>query len=159
MGSGPFPTELNNKIGDYLGIKGQEFGTVTKRKRRCGWFDANLVKQTVRISGVNNIVLTKLDVLDELEEIKVCIGYTIKGVEYDYLPFNENLQKEARPIYENIAGWKESTFGITNWKDLPLNAKKYVNFLEKIINVDISIISTGPERNQTIDRNNLLTNI
>ncbi len=159
VGSGPFPSELNDQIGDYLGDKGQEFGTVTKRKRRCGWFDANLVKQTVMISGVNNIVLTKLDVLDELDKIKICTGYEINGVNYDYLPFNEILQEKAKPIYESIDGWKESTYGIKNWNDLPENAKNYIKFLEKIICTDISIISTGPERNQTIDRKGILRNI
>ncbi len=159
VGSGPFPSELNDQIGDYLGEKGQEFGTVTKRKRRCGWFDANLVKQTVMISGINNIVLTKLDVLDDLDKIKICTGYEINGIKYDYLPFNEILQEKAKPVYENIDGWKESTYGIKNWNDLPLNAKNYVKFLEKIICTDISIISTGPERNQTIDRKDILRNI
>ena len=159
VGSGPFPTELHDKIGDYLGTKGQEFGTVTKRKRRCGWFDANLVRQTIQISGINHIVLTKLDVLDDLEEIKICVGYNINGEKYDYLPFNENQQKEIKPIYEIMPGWKEKTFGIKKWNDLPLNAKKYINYLEKIIETKISIISTGPERTQTIDKNNILGSI
>ena len=159
VGSGPFPTELNNNIGDLLVAKGQEFGTVTKRKRRCGWFDANLVKQTLQINGVNDIVLTKLDVLDHLNEIKVCIGYNIDGIDYDYLPFDENLQKNVTPIYETFQGWESSTFGITKWSDLPLNAKNYIKFIEKIVETDISIISTGPERNQTIDRKKILNNI
>ena len=111
------------------------------------------------ISGINNIVLTKLDVLDDLDKIKICTGYEINGIKYDYLPFNEILQEKAKPVYENIDGWKESTYGIKNWNDLPLNAKNYVKFLEKIICTDISIISTGPERNQTIDRKDILRNI
>ena len=159
VGSGPFPTELNNKIGDYLGKKGKEFGTVTLRKRRCGWFDANLVKQSVIISGVENIVLTKLDVLDELDELKICIGYKINGKIFDYLPFGENLQSQAKPIYKKIKGWQKSTYGMTKWSDLPAAAKNYIGIIEKIIGVDIAIISTGPERSQTIDRKKILGNL
>jgi adenylosuccinate synthase len=159
VGAGPFPTELNNKIGDYLGKKGKEFGTVTLRKRRCGWFDANLVKQSVIISGVENIVLTKLDVLDELDELKICIGYKINGKKFDYLPFGENLQSKAKPIYKKIQGWKKSTYGLTKWSDLPVAAKNYIKTIETIIGVDIAIISTGPERSQTIDRKKILGNL
>ncbi len=159
VGAGPFPTELNNKIGDYLGKKGKEFGTVTLRKRRCGWFDANLVKQSVLISGVENIVLTKLDVLDELDELKICIGYRINGKKFDYLPFGENLQLKAKPIYKKIQGWKKSTYGLTKWSDLPAAAKNYIKIIEEIIGVDIAIISTGPERSQTIDRKKILGNL
>ena len=159
VGAGPFPTELNNKIGDYLGKKGKEFGTVTLRKRRCGWFDANLVKQSVIISGVENIVLTKLDVLDELDELKICTGYRINGKKFDYLPFGENLQSKAKPIYKKIQGWQKSTYGLTKWADLPAAAKNYIKTIEKIIGVDIAIISTGPERSQTIDRKKILGNL
>jgi len=159
VGAGPFPTELNNKIGDYLGKKGKEFGTVTLRKRRCGWFDANLVKQSVIISGVENIVLTKLDVLDELDELKICIGYRINGKKFDYLPFGENLQSKAKPIYKKIKGWKKSTYGLTKWSDLPAAAKNYIKTIEEIIGADIVIISTGPERSQTIDRKKILGNL
>ena len=159
VGAGPFPTELNNKIGDYLGKKGKEFGTVTLRKRRCGWFDANLVKQSVIISGVENIVLTKLDVLDELDELKICIGYRINGKKFDYLPFGENLQSKAKPIYKKIQGWQKSTYGLTKWSDLPVAAKNYIKTIETIIGVDIAIISTGPERSQTIDRKKILGNL
>ncbi|MDC0192641.1 adenylosuccinate synthase [Alphaproteobacteria bacterium] len=159
VGAGPFPTELNNKIGDYLGKKGKEFGTVTLRKRRCGWFDANLVKQSVIISGVENIVLTKLDVLDELDELKICIGYRIDGKKFDYLPFGENLQSKAKPIYKKIQGWQKSTYGLTKWSDLPTAAKNYIKTIEEIIGVDIAIISTGPERSQTIDRKKILGNL
>ncbi len=159
VGAGPFPTELNNEIGEHLGTKGKEFGTVTKRKRRCGWLDVNLIKQSIKISGVHNIVLTKLDVLDELSEIQICIGYEINGKKYDYLPFNENLHEKIRPIYETFPGWKESTFGISDWEQLPPYAKKYINCIENFLGIDIPIISTGPERTQTIDRKNLLTNI
>ncbi len=159
VGSGPFPTELNDSVGEYLGEKGQEFGTVTKRKRRCGWFDVNLVKQSVKISGITNIVLTKLDVLDDLETIQVCIGYTLENKSYDYLPFSEKDQFEVKPVYKTLLGWKKSTFGIKNWNDLPINAKNYILYLEKLIDTRISIISTGPERKQTVDRDNLLGNI
>ena len=159
VGSGPFPSELFDEIGNYLVVKGKEFGTVTKRKRRCGWFDTILVKQTVQINGVSNIILTKLDVLDELNEIKICVGYKIDNSNYDYLPFNENLQQRISPIYKIIPGWKSSTFGITEWSDLPKNAQNYINYIEEVIKIKISIISTGPERSQTIDRNNILSNI
>ncbi len=159
VGAGPFPTELNNKIGDYLGKKGKEFGTVTLRKRRCGWFDANLVRQSVIISGVENIVLTKLDVLDELDELKICIGYRINGKNFNYLPFDENLQSKAKPIYKKTQGWQKSTYGLTKWSDLPAAAKNYIKTIEKIIGVDVAIISTGPERSQTIDRKKILGNL
>lgn len=159
VGSGPFPTELDDSIGKHLGDKGQEFGTVTKRKRRCGWFDANLVRQSVKISGVTDIVLTKLDVLDELEFIKVCTGYKLDDKIFEYLPFNEFSQSAVEPIYETFPGWQEKTFDIKIWEDLPKNAKDYILFIEKSIEANISIVSTGPERTQTIDRKNLLGNI
>ncbi len=158
VGSGPFITELDNEIGDHLVEKGQEFGTVTKRKRRCGWFDAILVGQSIAINGITDVVLTKLDVLDELEEIKVCIGYEADQMKYNHLPFNESLQSKLLPIYKTIPGWQTSTFGLTNWDDLPEKAKEYINFLESKIDKKISIISTGPDRAHTIDRNNLLGN-
>ena len=159
VGSGPFPTELLDSLGDHLVEKGQEFGTVTKRKRRCGWFDANLVNQSVKISGITDIVFTKLDVLDEMEFIKVCVGYKINNKKYDYLPFSELEQQLVQPIYKILKGWKESTFGIKNWENLPVNAQNYILFIEKLVDSKISIISTGPERNQTIDINNILGNI
>ena len=159
VGSGPFPTELDDSIGDYLSDKGLEFGTVTKRKRRCGWFDANLVRQSVKISGVTDIVLTKLDVLDELDVIKVCTGYILDEKQLDHLPFNEISQSRVKPVYKTLLGWKEKTFNIKKWDDLPKNAQDYVLFLEQLIETNISIISTGPERSQTIDRKNILNNI
>ena len=159
VGSGPFPTELKDKIGNYLAEKGKEIGTVTKRKRRCGWFDCNLVRQSVIINGVNNIVLTKLDVLDDLKSIKVCIGYKINETKYDYLPSSESLQENIEPIYKVIDGWEESTYGINRWDQLPNNAKKYITFIEELIQTDITVISTGPERNQTIDRKKVLENL
>ena len=159
VGSGPFPTELDDEIGQHLGDKGKEFGTVTKRKRRCGWFDANLVRQSVKISGVTDIVLTKLDVLDELENINVCTGYKLNGKIFDYLPINEFSQTNVLPIYKSFPGWQQNTFNVKKWEDLPKNAKDYILFLENLIQTNISIVSTGPERTQTIDRKNLLGNI
>ena len=158
VGSGPFVTELDNEIGDHFVEKGQEFGTVTKRKRRCGWFDTVLVGQSIAINGITDVVLTKLDVLDELEEIQVCVGYETKHKKYNYLPFDENIQNILMPIYETIPGWQESTFGLTTWDDFPKKAQYYINFLESKIEKNISIISTGPDRAHTIDRNNLLGN-
>ena len=150
VGEGPFPTELTNEIGEILGTKGKEFGTVTSRKRRCGWFDAVLVKQTIKISGIDGIALTKLDVLDELNEIKVCIAYELNGKKIDYLPASIDEQINVKPIYKTFKGWKSSTEGIKNFNDLPKNAKIYINDLEKIIETKISSISTSPERNDTI---------
>lgn len=158
VGSGPFVTELDNEIGDHFVEKGQEFGTVTKRKRRCGWFDTVLVGQSIAINGITDVVLTKLDVLDELEEIQVCVGYETKHKKYNYLPFDENIQNILMPIYETIPGWQESTFGLTSWDDLPKKAQNYISFLESKIQKNISMISTGPDRAHTIDRNNLLGN-
>ena len=150
VGSGPFPTELKNKIGEALGKKGNEFGTVTARKRRCGWFDGVLVRQTINISGINGIALTKLDVLDELEEIKMCIGYELNGKKIDYLPAASEDQFNIKPIYKSFSGWKSKTQGIRNMQDLPENAKKYVYALEDFIGAKVSSISTSPERDDTI---------
>ena len=150
VGSGPFPTELKNKIGETLGKRGKEFGTVTARKRRCGWFDGVLVRQTIKISGINGIALTKLDVLDELDEIKVCIEYQLKGKKIDYLPAASEDQFNIKPIYKTFQGWKSKTQGIRNIKDLPDKAKKYIFFLEDFIGAKISSISTSPERDDTI---------
>ncbi len=150
VGSGPFPTELKNKIGESLGKKGKEFGTVTARKRRCGWFDGVLVRQTIKISGINGIALTKLDVLDELEEIKICVQYELNGKKIDYLPSASEDQFNIKPIYKTFPGWKTKTQGIRHMKDLPENAKKYVYALEDFIGAKISSISTSPEREDTI---------
>ena len=158
VGAGPFVTELENEIGDHFVEKGKEFGTVTKRKRRCGWFDSILVSQSIIINGITDIVLTKLDVLDEIKEIKVCVGYKYNQKIYDYFPFNENLQKKLDPIYETLQGWQTSTYGITDWNQLPVKAQEYIKFLELKIDINISIISTGPDRKHTIDRNSLLGN-
>ena len=150
VGEGPFPTELKDKIGEELGFRGKEFGTVTSRKRRCGWFDGVLVKQTIKISGINGIALTKLDVLDELDEVKMCIGYKIGKKKIDYLPAAVNDQLKVKPIYKIFKGWKSPTKGIKNFDDLPKNAKIYIKELEKFIETKISSISTSPERNDTI---------
>tara|TARA_B100001750_G_scaffold177492_1_gene145736 strand:+ start:19 stop:1311 length:1293 start_codon:yes stop_codon:yes gene_type:complete len=150
VGQGPFPTELNDKIGELLGLKGKEFGTVTSRKRRCGWFDGVLVRQSIKISGINGIALTKLDVLDELDEIKVCIKYEIEGQEIDYFPTATEDQMKVKPIYKKFSGWKTSTKGIRNFGDLPDNAKKYIHYIEDFIKAKVSSISTSPEREDTI---------
>ena len=150
VGEGPFPTELKNETGEHLGKIGKEFGTVTSRKRRCGWFDGVLVRQTIKVSGINGIALTKLDVLDELEEIKMCIAYELDGKEVDYLPAAVDDQLKVKPIYKSFKGWKSSTKGIKNFKKLPENAKIYIKELEKFIETKISSISTSPERNDTI---------
>ena len=150
VGSGPFPTELKNKIGETLGRRGKEFGTVTARKRRCGWFDGVLVRQTIKISGINGIALTKLDVLDELDEIKICIEYELNGKKINYLPAATEDQFNIKPIYKSFPGWKTNTQGIRNMKDLPENAKKYIFALEDFIGAKISSISTSPERDDTI---------
>ncbi len=150
VGEGPFPTEQKNKIGNLLGSRGKEFGTVTSRKRRCGWFDGVLVRQTIKISGVNGIALTKLDVLDELDEIKMCVAYKLNGEELDYLPASANDQFKVEPVYETFPGWKESTRGIRNIENLPDKAKKYIYALEDFIEAKVSSISTSPEREDTI---------
>ena len=150
VGEGPFPTELKNEIGEILGTRGKEFGTVTSRKRRCGWFDGVLVRQTIKISGINGIALTKLDVLDELDEIKMCVGYELNGKQIDYFPASVEDQIKVKPIYETFKGWKSNTQGIKNFEELPIEAKKYIEALEKFIETKISSISTSPERNDTI---------
>ena len=150
VGEGPFPTELKDEIGDKLGTRGKEFGTVTSRKRRCGWFDGVLVRQTIKISGIDGIALTKLDVLDELDEIKMCVAYEIDGKKMDYLPAAFEDQLKVKPIYKKFKGWKSETKGIKKFDDLPKNAKIYINELENFIETRISSISTSPERNDTI---------
>ena len=150
VGSGPFPTELNDEVGENLGKRGKEFGTVTARKRRCGWFDGVLVRQTIKLSGINGIALTKLDVLDELDEIKMCVGYELNGKKIDYLPAASEDQFNIKPIYKSFPGWKTKTQGIRNLKDLPDKALRYVHALEDFIGARISSISTSPERDDTI---------
>ncbi len=150
VGEGPFPTELKNETGEHLGKIGKEFGTVTSRKRRCGWFDGVLVRQTIKVSGINGIALTKLDVLDELEEINMCVAYELNGKKVDYLPAAVDDQLKVKPIYKSFKGWKSSTKGIKNFEKLPENAKVYIKELEKFIETKVSSISTSPERNDTI---------
>ena len=150
VGEGPFPTELNDKIGKLLGSRGKEFGTVTSRKRRCGWFDGVLVRQAIKISGIDGIALTKLDVLDELEKIKICVQYELDGKKIDYLPAAVEDQLKIKPIYKTFPGWKSPTSGIKNIEKLPENAKKYISAVEDFIGAKISSISTSPEREDTI---------
>jgi len=150
VGEGPFPTELKNEIGNKIGKKGKEFGTVTNRKRRCGWFDAVLVKQSCIISGITGIALTKIDVLDELESLYICIGYKLNGKKIDYFPSSTKDQIKVKPIYKKFNGWLENTSGIKKWKDLPKNAKKYIKFIKSYCGVKISSISTSPKREDTI---------
>ena len=150
VGAGPFPTELTDEIGEKLGSIGKEFGTVTSRKRRCGWFDGVLVRQTIKIAGIDGIALTKLDVLDQLDEIKMCVAYEIAGKKIDYLPSTAEDQLKIKPIYKNFKGWNCSTKGIKKFNDLPDNAKNYIKELEKFIETKVASISTSPERNDTI---------
>jgi adenylosuccinate synthase len=150
VGAGPFPTEQLNEVGQYLGEKGKEFGTVTGRKRRCGWFDAAMVRQALKISGVDGVALTKLDVLDGLEKIEVCTGYLLNGQRIDYLPAGEEAQAAVEPIYEMMEGWSESTRGARTWGELPATAIKYVRRIEELIERPVTLLSTSPERDDTI---------
>ncbi|MTH34162.1 adenylosuccinate synthase [Paracoccus limosus] len=150
VGSGPFPTELDDADGQRLGERGHEFGTVTGRKRRCGWFDAVLVRQTCAISGVDGIALTKLDVLDGFETLKICTGYEIDGTFYDHLPTAAALQAKVTPVYEEMPGWQASTQGARSWADLPAEAIKYVRRIEELIQCPVALLSTSPERDDTI---------
>ncbi len=150
VGEGPFPTELDDEDGTRLGTRGHEFGTVTGRKRRCGWFDAALVRQTCATSGVNGISLTKLDVLDGFETLKICVAYDLDGTRMEYLPTAADQQARCRPIYEEMPGWSESTEGARSWADLPANAIKYVRRVEELIDCPVALLSTSPEREDTI---------
>ena len=150
VGEGPFPTELHDETGRLIGERGHEFGTVTGRARRCGWFDAVLVRQTVRTSGINGIALTKLDILDGFTEIKVCVGYRINGREIDHLPAGEAAQAQIEPIYETIKGWQGTTVNARSWADLPAQAIKYVRRIEELIGAPVAVLSTSPERDDTI---------
>ena len=150
VGAGPFPTELDDETGQRLGERGREFGTVTGRKRRCGWFDAALVRQTCQVGGVSGIALTKLDVLDGMAELKICTGYMLDGEEIDYLPMAAAQQARIEPVYETMSGWRESTFGARRWLDLPAEAIKYVKRVEELIETPVALLSTSPERDDTI---------
>jgi len=150
VGSGPFPTEQDNEVGTHLGTKGHEFGTTTGRKRRCGWFDAVIVRQAVKVAGITGIALTKLDVLDGMEELKICVGYELDGETLDYLPAGQGAQERVQPIYETMEGWSESTYGARSWGDLPAAAVKYVKHIEELIGAPVTLLSTSPERDDTI---------
>jgi len=150
VGSGPFPTELNDATGQLLGERGREFGTVTGRKRRCGWFDAVLVRQAIQVGGINGIALTKLDVLDGLDEIKVCVGYRHGDRTYDYLPSLPAIQSSVTPVYETLQGWQESTQGARSWAALPATAVKYIRRIEELIAAPVALVSTSPEREDVI---------
>ncbi|MFO1142739.1 MAG: adenylosuccinate synthase [Amaricoccus sp.] len=150
VGEGPFPAELDDAVGQRLGERGREFGTVTGRKRRCGWFDAVLVRQTCITSGVTGIALTKLDVLDGFEELKICVGYDLDGTRLDHLPTAAALQERVTPVYEAMEGWQETTAGARSWAELPAQAIKYVRRIEELIGCPVALLSTSPERDDTI---------
>jgi len=150
VGEGPFPTEQQNEIGRRIGERGREFGTVTGRPRRCGWFDAVLVRQTARTSGINGLALTKLDILDGFDKIKVCVGYRLDGREIDYLPASAAAQARVEPIYETVEGWKSATAGARSWAELPAQAIKYVRRIEELVDCPVALLSTSPEREDTI---------
>jgi adenylosuccinate synthase len=150
VGEGPFPTELHDETGQRIGERGKEFGTVTGRKRRCGWFDAVLVRQTVKTSGIDGIALTKLDILDGFETIKICTGYHLDGKVIDHLPASQGAQARVVPIFEDFEGWKGTTAGARSWNDLPAQAIKYVRRIEELIGAPVALLSTSPERNDTI---------
>jgi adenylosuccinate synthase len=150
VGQGPFPTELKDEIGRKLGERGREFGTVTGRPRRCGWFDACLVRQTIKVAGIDGIALTKLDVLDGFDELKICVGYRLDGREIDYLPAAQGAQARVEPIYEVLTGWQESTEGARSWAQLSAQAIKYVKRLEELIEAPVTLLSTSPRREDTI---------
>ncbi len=150
VGEGPFPTEQLNEVGEYLGTKGHEWGTVTARKRRCGWFDAVLVRQAVALNGITGIALTKLDVLDGMDAIKICVGYELDGERIDYLPASQGTQARVKPIYETMEGWEGTTAGARTWNELPAQAVKYVRHIEELIDAPVALLSTSPERDDTI---------
>ena len=150
VGEGPFPTELFDETGEYLGVTGKEWGVNTGRKRRCGWFDAVIVRQTVMTSGIDGIALTKLDVLDGLDEIKICVGYRLDGHIIDYLPASMGAQARVEPVYETLEGWSETTAGARSWAELPAQAVKYVRYVEELIGAPVALLSTSPERADTI---------
>jgi adenylosuccinate synthase len=150
VGQGPFPTEQDNEIGRRIGDRGREFGVVTGRRRRCGWFDAVLVRQTVRTSGINGLALTKLDILDGFDSIDVCVRYRLNGREIDYLPAGESAQAEVEPVYETIEGWQATTAGARSWAQLPAQAIKYVRRIEELVGCSVALLSTSPEREDTI---------
>ncbi|MQX36994.1 adenylosuccinate synthase [Roseospira navarrensis] len=150
VGSGPFPTELFDSVGEGLGERGREFGTVTGRRRRCGWFDAVMVRQAIKVGGVDGIVLTKLDVLDGMDQLNVCVGYELDGQVLDHFPAGMDAQARVTPVYETMEGWADSTRGARTWADLPATAIKYIRRVEELIEAPVAILSTGPDREETI---------
>jgi adenylosuccinate synthase len=158
VGEGPFPTEQRNEVGRLLGERGREFGTVTGRPRRCGWFDAVLVRQTVRSSGIDGLALTKLDVLDGLTELRICVAYRLNGRQMDYLPASERAQAEVEPVYESFEGWQAKTAGARSWAELPAQAIKYVRHIEELVGCPVALLSTSPEREDTILMHNPFEN-
>ncbi len=150
VGEGPFPSELDDDIGQHLGTVGHEFGTTTGRKRRCGWFDAVLVRQSAKMSGIRGLALTKIDVLDGLKEIKICVGYDLDGKTIDYLPSSQAKQARIKPVYKTVEGWEGTTRGARSWADLPAQAIKYVRLIEELTEVPVTLLSTSPERDDTI---------
>ena len=150
VGSGPFPTELKDEVGQMLGTRGREFGTVTGRPRRCGWFDAALVRQACKVGGIQGLAMTKIDVLDGLPELKIGIGYDINGTRYSYLPAGQAAQAAAVPVYETVEGWSGSTLGARSWGDLPAQAIKYIRRIEELVEAPVTLLSTSPERDDTI---------
>jgi adenylosuccinate synthase len=150
VGNGPFPTEQVNKIGETLGARGHEFGVVTGRKRRCGWFDATMVRQAVRVGGIDGIALTKLDVLDGFDELAIGVGYTLGGKRLEHLPAGAAEQAALETVYERFPGWSESTRGARSWADLPAQAIKYIRRIEELIGAPVALLSTSPEREDTI---------
>jgi len=150
VGAGPFPTELDDEIGRGIGERGKEFGTVTGRRRRCGWFDAVAVRQAVKIGGIDGIALTKLDVLDGMRELKVCTHYALEGRKLDYLPAGASPQARVQPVYETMEGWSESTRGARSYAALPATAVKYIRRIEELIEAPVTLLSTSPERDDTI---------
>ena len=150
VGEGPFPSEQDNEIGNQLGEKGHEFGTVTGRKRRCGWFDAVLVRHAIEVSGIDGMALTKLDVLDSFEEINICVAYELDGKVINYFPSSSEEQARIKPVFEKFDGWDNSTFGARLWNDLPAEAIKYVKRIEELTGIPVSLLSTSPERDDTI---------
>ena len=150
VGSGPFPTELTDQIGETLGDRGHEFGTVTGRRRRCGWFDAAMVRQAVKVGGIHGLALTKLDVLDGFAELRLCTGYDIGGKTFHHLPAAPGAQAAAKPIYETLKGWSQSTRGARSWAELPAQAIKYVRRIEELVEAPVTLLSTSPERDDTV---------
>jgi adenylosuccinate synthase len=150
VGSGPFPTEQENEVGAFLAKRGNEFGSVTGRPRRCGWFDAAALKRSIQINGVSGLCVTKLDVMDGMDEIQLCVGYKLNGETVDILPFGSESVAQCEPVYETLPGWQETTAGVKKYEDLPANARAYLKRIEEVCEAPVAIVSTGPDREETI---------